>query len=368
MKQQIQQLLDIADIQINGTRPWDIQVHNDELYQRVLAGGSLALGEAYMDGWWDSEALDQCIDRILRAEIDKKVRPTFSLAWQVGKAKLLNQQTKTRSKVVGEQHYDVGNDLYRRMLDTRMNYSCGYWKDATTLEEAQEAKLDLLCRKLRLEPGMTLLDIGCGWGGMAKFATEKYGVSVVGVTISKEQAALAAELCRGLPVEIRLQDYRDIPEQFDRIVSIGMFEHVGQKNYREYMEVVDRCLKPAGLFALHTIGGNRSVVTTDPWIEKYIFPNSMLPSVKQIATAAEGLFALEDWHNFGTYYDRTLMAWHERFVSHWGEIKDQYNDRFYRMWTYYLLVCAGSFRAEKNRLWQIVFSKVGSQVNYEGVR
>ncbi len=368
MKKQIEQLLEHADVKINGTRPWDIQVHNEELYKRVLGGGTLALGEAYMDGWWDSEALDQFIDRVLRAQIDKKLRVSPALIWHITKATLTNRQTKERAKIVGKEHYDAGNDLYERMLDSRMIYSCGYWKDATNLEEAQEAKLDLICRKLKLEPGMKLLDIGCGWGGLAKFAAERYEVLVVGVTISKEQAVLAKERCAGLPIDIRLQDYRDITEQFDRVVSVGMFEHVGYKNYREYMEVVHRVLVPSGLTLLHTIGSNRSVHSTDPWIDKYIFRGGMLPSVKQIATASERLFALEDWHNFGTDYDRTLMAWHENFVNRWGEIQDKYSERFYRMWTYYLLICAGSFRAEKNRLWQVVFSKVGSQVNYESVR
>ena len=368
MKQALQDLVKQADIQINGDLPWDIQVKNEDFYKRVLAGGSLALGESYMDGWWECEALDQFIDRVLSIDLDQKVRNSKSLLWSVVKAKLFNQQTRTKSKVVGEKHYDVGNDLYQQMLDKNMCYSCGYWKEADNLDDAQEAKLDLICKKLKLKPGMTVLDIGCGWGSFAKFAAEKYQVKVVGLTISKEQAKLAKERCEGLDVEIRLQDYRDVNEKFDRILSIGMFEHVGCKNYREYFKTVNRCLKDNGLTLIHTIAGNRSVTGTEPWIGKYIFANSMLPSAVQITKAYEGLFRLEDWHNFGTYYDTTLMAWHKNFNDNWEKIKDNYDERFFRMWNYYLLCCAGSFRCHKNQLWQIVFSKVKSKSIYESIR
>ncbi len=249
-----------------------------------------------------------------------------------------------------------------------MNYSCGYWREAKTLDEAQVAKLDLICKKLKLKPGMTVLDIGCGWGSLAKFAAEKYKVKVVGVTVSKEQAKLARELCTGFDITIRLQDYRDLKEKFDRVVSVGMFEHVGYKNYKEFMEVVNRSLKDDGLFLLHTIGGNKSVKHNDPWIEKYIFPNSMLPSVNQITKATEDIFILRDWHNFGGDYDKTLMAWHKNFNESWDKIKNNYDERFRRMWNYYLLILAGAFRAHRFQLWQIVFSKKDAPVEYKSIR
>jgi cyclopropane-fatty-acyl-phospholipid synthase len=251
------------------------------------------------------------------------------------------------------------------MLDKRMNYSCGYWQKATTLDEAQEAKLDLICTKLLLKPGMTVLDIGCGWGGFARWAAEKYAVKVLGITVSREQAKYASEYCRALDVKIALQDYRELKESFDRIVSIGMFEHVGPKNYTTFFKAVRRCLKPDGLFLLHTIAGNSSVHLTDPWIGKYIFPNSTLPSAKQIASASEGLMILEDWHSFGQYYDQTLMAWYRNFTKNWERVKDRYDNRFYRMWTYYLLSCAASFRSRRNQLWQIVFSPNGRRGGYQ---
>jgi cyclopropane-fatty-acyl-phospholipid synthase len=254
------------------------------------------------------------------------------------------------------------------MLDTRMIYTCAYWTKAATLDEAQENKLELTCRKLELERGMKVLDIGCGWGGFAKYAAERFGVSVTGLTVSAEQAKSARELCRGLPVEIRLLDYRQFHGQFDRVVSLGMFEHVGYKSYRVYMEKASRYLKDNGLFLLHTIGTNISSKWNDPWIDHYIFPGSLLPSIQQIGKAIEGLFVMEDWHNFGADYDKTLMAWHQNFVNHWDDLKGRYDEIFFRMWKYYLLSCAGAFRARKNQLWQIVLSKKGVPGGYVSLR
>ncbi|MGD8523092.1 MAG: cyclopropane fatty acyl phospholipid synthase [Desulfobacterales bacterium] len=367
-QQTIQDMFNIADIQINGDRPWDIQVRNPKLYQRILAGGSLALGESYMDGWWDCEALDQFFAKIMQARLDRKVKHSPRALWAIFKAKITNPQRRSKAYEIGRRHYDIGNDLFEVMLDQQMNYSCGYWKNAKNLNEAQEEKLDLICRKLSLKPGMRVLDIGCGWGGFAKFAAENYDVRVLGITVSREQVEYASRCCRQVAVEIKFQDYRTLHDIFDRIISIGMFEHVGSKNYGTYMQVVHRCLAPDGLFLLHTIAGNTSVSSTDPWINKYIFPNSMLPSAKQITSAAEGLFVLEDWHSFGPYYDDTLMAWYGNFKANWDKIRDAYDQRFFRMWAYYLLSCAGSFRARRNQLWQIVFSKKGVSGGYTSIR
>jgi cyclopropane-fatty-acyl-phospholipid synthase len=333
-----------------------------------MGGGSLALGETYMDSWWDAKNLDQFFYKFIRADLDKKVRLNSQTLLLYISARILNRQTKARAFIVGEKHYDVGNDLYARMLDKRLTYTCGYWKDATNLDEAQDAKLDLICRKLGLKSGDRVLDIGCGWGSFAKFAAEKYGAHVVGITISKEQAKLAQELCKDLPVEIRVCDYRDMNEQFDHVVSIGMFEHVGYKNFNTYMKVAAKCLKDDGLFLLHTIGRNDTGFHTNPWIEKYIFPNGLLPSIKQIGSAIENVFVMEDWHSFGPYYDTTLMAWNENFEKAWPELKGAYEERFKRMWNYYLLSCAGAFRARDVQLWQVVLSKKGVEGGYTSVR
>lgn len=363
-KDQAHKLLEKADININGERPWDIHVHKEGLYKRTFAYGSLGFGEAYMDGWWDCEALDEMIARVIRAGVLDSLFTWKTLGF-AAKARISNLQNKTKAFEIGEKHYDIGNDLYQAMLDSRMTYTCGYWKQATTLDEAQEAKLKLVCEKIGLKPGDRVLDIGCGWGSFAKYAAENYGASVVGITVSNEQAELARELCKGLPIDIRLQDYRDVQEEFDHIVSLGMFEHVGYKNYRTYMEVVHRCLKDSGLFLLHTIGGNKTVRSADAWIGKYIFPNSMLPSIAQIGKSIEKLFVMEDWHNFGADYDTTLIAWMKNVDDHWSDLSKKYSDRFYRMWRFYLLSCAGSFRARKNQLWQIVLSKRGVADGYE---
>jgi cyclopropane-fatty-acyl-phospholipid synthase len=363
-----QELLDSSDIQINGNRPWDIQVHNPKFYERVLSGGSLALGESYMDGWWDCEALDQFFEKTLAGRLDKKLKTNIPLMWFLLKAKIINVQNRAKAFVIGKRHYDIGNRLFSIMLDKRINYSCGYWEKAKTLDEAQEAKLELICRKIGLEKGMQVLDIGCGWGAFAKYAAEKYGVKVRGITVSKEQARYAQKACQGLDVKIEMKDYRSLNEKFDRIVSVGMFEHVGFKNYRTYMKVVRERLKTDGLFLLHTIAGNTSAESTDPWISKYIFPNSMLPSAKQITMASEGLFMIEDWHSFGHYYDKTLMAWYNNFKTNWANLKNVYDERFFRMWTYYLLSCAGSFRSRRNQLWQVVFSRTGIEKNFQNIR
>jgi cyclopropane-fatty-acyl-phospholipid synthase len=368
LKKTAEELLSLAGVEINGTHPWDIQVHNDNFYGRVLTQGSLGLGESYMDAWWDCDELDGFFYRIVRADLESEVRGNWKLLLKALWARIYNLQSKGRAFQVGKKHYDLGNELFENMLDKRMVYSCAYWKSAHTLDEAQKDKLDLICRKIGLKHGMRILDIGCGWASFAKYAAEKYGVSVVGITVSKEQVALGRDLCKGLPVEIRLQDYRDINESFDRIVSVGMFEHVGYKNYKTFVRCVHRCLKDDGLFLLHTIGSNESVVAPEPWSHKYIFPNGLLPSVKQIGAAIEGLFVMEDWHNFSIDYDRTLMAWHHNFEHSWNTIKSNYDERFYRMWRYFLLSNAGAFRARKNQLWQVILSKRGVRGGYISIR
>ncbi|MBK9031301.1 MAG: cyclopropane fatty acyl phospholipid synthase [Myxococcales bacterium] len=355
----VRELFELADLQIGGTRPGDPQIHDPRFYERLLRDASIGLGESYMEDWWEVDHLDVMIDKVLRANLKQKLTGSWRMRTLAVKTAVLNLQSKARARASIQAHYDIGNDLYTRMLDERMVYTCGYWKTATTLTEAQEAKLDLVCRKVGLKPGMRVLDLGCGWGGFASWAAEKYGCAVVGVTLSQDQVALGSQLWKHLPVELRLCDYRDVTGTFDRVVSIGMMEHVGAKNYRAVMEVIDRCLVDDGVAMFHTIANNRTVRHAVPFIEKYIFPDAVAPSLAQLARAVEGLFVVEDVHNLGANYDPTLMAWWANFDRTYPEIADRYDRKFYQMWKFYLLAAAGASRSRDGQLLQVVLTKTG---------
>ncbi len=367
-KQILMDLLELTGITINGQEEYDIQVHDESFYGRILKDPSMQMGETYMDGLWDVPRLDLMIDRLLRARLGWKIRKNKYLAFRILMAKTFNFQSSSRAFNVGEKHYDIGNDLYEAMLDKRMVYTCAYFKNTDDLDVAQEAKLDMVCRKLNLQPGQKILDIGCGWGSFLKFAAEKYGVEGVGLTVSKEQVALGMERCSGLPVTILLEDYRDHKGEYDHIASLGMFEHVGYKNYREYMELAHSCLKEDGCFLLHTIGLNYSVVKGGSWLSKYIFPGAMIPSIKQLAESVEKRFIIEDIHNFGPDYAKTLMAWYVNFEKNWPSLKEHYDERFYRMWKYYLLSSVGNFLSRDAQVWQILLAKGRNVEGYGHIR
>lgn len=364
----VKKIIELAGIKINGQNPWDIKIINNDFYARVKKHGSLGLGESYVDGWWECDGLDEFFCRLSSIDIYAGIGLSLPVLLDFIKARMFNFQTIKRAFEVGEKHYDIGNDLFSAMLGEIMVYSCGYWKDADNLDQAQEAKLNLICRKIGLSNGQTVLDIGSGWGSFALYATVTYRAKAVGITVSKEQVKFSQELCKGLPARFLLQDYRHLSEKFDHIISVGMFEHVGLKNYRKFFKTVKRCLKENGLFLLHTITSSKSKEDADPWISKYIFPNGRLPSLSEIVSGSEGLFIIEDCHNFGADYDKTLMAWHKNFLNGWPELKNKYGEKFYRMWNYYLLLCAGTFRARRCHLWQIVFSHRGVLGGYKPIR
>ncbi len=373
-RQKVIALLGSADVEIGGRRPWDIEVHDERFFSRVLAEGSLGAGEAYIDGWWDVEKLDELFVRLLRIRLDRKLRNPAMIG-QIILSWIGNLQSRRRSRRVASQHYDLSNRLYEAMLGPTMQYTCAYYgSDGSleTLDQAQGAKLKLIARKLHLKPGMRVLELGGGFGELARFLATEYECEVVSYNISARQVEYARRLCEGLPVEIRHQDYRDAASEAgscDRVVSIGLMEHVGPKNYRGFFEIVTACLKAEGLALVHTIGGNRSRTSTDRWISKYIFPGGVIPSEAQLTRAKEGLLVLEDWHNFGPDYDRTLMAWEANFVAAWPQLEksEGLDQRFYRMWRYYLLSCAGAFRARGLNLWQLVLSR-GDIERYVPVR
>lgn len=358
-KQVVEQLLSNAGVTINGPNPFDIEVKDDRMYGRVLRDRSLGLGESYMDGWWECERVDEMVCRLLRARLDENGLGNFKLLVPYARALLFNGQSKTRAQDVAKKHYNTGNRLFMSFLDPYNQYSCAYFNDTEDLNQAQRNKLDLICRKLAVTGSDHILDIGFGWGGLAKYMAENFGCTVTGVNISKEQMDYAKAFCKNLPINFIQCDYREIQGTFDKIVSVGMFEHVGRKNYRTFMKIAHRCLKDDGVFLLHTIGGNKSRINTDAWISKYIFPNGMLPSITQIGKALEGLFVMEDWHNLASHYDKTLMAWYKNFQNAWPELKNDFGGRFKRMWDYYLLSCAGAFRTRDIQLWQIVLTKPG---------
>jgi cyclopropane-fatty-acyl-phospholipid synthase len=364
----VESLLALADVQVDGDRAWDMRVHDRAIFPRILLQGSLGLGETYMEQGWDCDSLDGLLFRLLDARLDERVHG-MAAALDAMRVALINPQAPRRSFAVGEQHYDLGNDMYRAMLGPGMMYSCGYWRwpggrFAADLDAAQEAKLDLVCRKLGLRPGMHVLDIGCGWGRALRYAAEHYGVSGVGLTISREQADYASAACQGLPIEIRMQDYRETRDRFDRVFSIGMFEHVGVANYSRYFDVARRCLAEDGLFLLHSIGRDTSSRRIDPWIGRYIFPNSMLPSAAQITRALEGRFVIEDWHNFGADYDTTLQAWRRNIEAAWADGSVRADARFQRMWRFYLAASMALFRSRRGHLWQLVLSPRGVPGGY----
>lgn len=365
-------LLASADVRIDGSRPWDITVHDQRLFRRLVVDGTVGFADAYVDGWWDCDAIDQLCDSLQTANLARHVCLDRHSIVRTIVERTVNLQTLARARRNGEHHYDLGNDLFAAMLDQRMTYTCGYWRDACTLDVAQEAKLELVCRKIGITRGQRVLDIGCGWGSFMEFAAERYGAGGVGVTISGEQVKLGRERCAEYPVELRLQDYREVDETFDHVVSLGMFEHVGPKNYRTYMRAAHGCLKDGGLFLLHTIGAATQLPNARDgqltWISRRIFPGGSLPSMKRIGASIDDLFVVEDVQNFGADYDRTLMAWFANFDAAWPRLRDRYGDRFYRLWKYYLLSCAGGFRARGYQLWQLVLSKRGVRGGYVSVR
>ena len=354
------ELLATADVTVGGDRPWDIQVHDARLWERVLRDGTLGFGESYVDGWWDAAALDETMDRVMRARLGVALPDHWLLVAHAMRARIVNLQSKARSFGNGQHHYDIGNDLYEAMLDRRLLYTCASWRTAHTLDEAQEAKLELICAKVGLRAGMRVLDLGCGWGGFAAYAAERHGVEVVGYTVSREQARWAHDHYGGLAVDIRLDDYRNATGRYDAVLSIGLMEHVGPKNYRAYMELVDACLAPGGVAFVHTIASNHARAHIEPWFDKYIFPNAVLPTLAQLVAAMADIFVAEDIHNLGEDYDRTLMAWWRNFDAAWPALRERYSDSFRRMWTYYLLASAGAFRARAQQLFQIVMTRPGT--------
>lgn len=374
MREIVEKILGSIDVRINGHNPWDVVVHNPKIWDRIAREGSIGAGESYMDGWWDCEQLDELFFRICRNHLEEKFQFLPKKIFENLKRTMFNYQSIAKSKEVAVKHYNLGNRLYELMLGKSMAYTCAYWKDAKNLDEAQFAKYDLICKKLYLKPGETVLEIGCGWGGLARYMAENYQCEVVAVDIALEPYLYAQKHTRNLPVSVFQCDYRQTEVynrnnvKFDKIVSVGVLEHVGYKNYRTLIDISRRFLKNDGIFLLHSIGGNKSTKFCEPWIDKHIFPNGTLPSLAQLGKAFENRFVVEDFHNIGAYYENTLLAWHQNFNAHWPELSDKYDERTKRMMNYYLLTCAGGFRARAMQLWQFVLTPEGLVKGYQSIR
>jgi len=361
-----------AGVSVGGARPWDLRVVDERFYRRVFECGSLGAGEAYMHGWWECEALDQLTERLLAAPSGARLTGGLPGLLLRCADSLVNRQAGRRSRQVGALHYDLRDEMFAHMLGESMNYSCAYWRTATSLDEAQRHKMELIARKLCVSGGERVLDIGCGWGGLARYLAERRGCTIVGVTISRNQAEFGRGFCAGLPVTILELDYRD-PElrrlgPFDRVVSVGMFEHVGRHNHAKFFEIARQALAARGLLLLQTFG--RTVPTNvDAWTDRYIFPNSYIPTMSDLATAVGFSMIMEDWHNFGADYDRTIMAWWARFED-WARCASPAPaPSFVRMWRYYLATYAACFRVRNRlQLWQIVFSPAGVRGGYPSCR
>lgn len=359
-----------AGVQLDGSRPWDIQVRNPRFYRRALRG-SLGLGDSYMDGDWDVRELDALFVRLIRANLASSLLARAGRAWLGIRARLGNLQTRVRSLDVARSHYNLDHRLYELFLGPWNQYTCCFFDRTRELEQAEVRKLEMICSKLELTRGDRVLDIGCGWGGFARYASSTRGCHVTGISLSREQVDYARRFTAGLPVDIVEADYRDLPAlrpagSFDKILVCGMIEHVGYRNYRGLMEIVHGLLTRSGLFLLHTIGNGINTRIADPWIVKHIFRNSMLPSMEQLAGALRGLFTVQDWENYGRYYVDTLAAWQRRFEENWERIAlidttPRFDERFRRMFNYYFLSCKAAFDVESIFLWHLVMSRRGER-------
>ena len=366
-------------VEINGPNAWDIQIHNESLYSRLFRDGSLGAGESYMDGWWDCNDLVELSFRVAKNNL--LLESGLPLFVHTTRSFLLNLQNKIRARIVGECHYDLPIPLWEKMLGASMIYTNGIWQDTDDLDTAGFAKYDLVCRKLELKKGDTLLELGCGWGAFLKYAATHYGCRCTGVTISKEQAKYASELCQSLPVKIHHCDYRDRdvynPDdiKYDAITTLGMTEHVGRKNYRQCMQIIYEQLRDCRLFLLES-SGNSKESAPDMFIQKYIFPYLDMPTVGSIDKYTRDFFVLEDMQTVSVDYAKTIIAWSNNFKKYWSDFDLSENtfgglskNQFYRMWVYYLDCCAGVLKARtETQAWQFLFSKGHLTNGYRSVR
>lgn len=345
-----------------GTLPpkFKVLVHEPVAYKKLLQSTSLALGEAYMDGDLEIEGdIVEALDEIF------KFQNQFKTNRRALKKLLYTSTSKNNQKKEVCSHYNLGNDFYKLWLDPTLSYSCAYFENGDeTLEEAQYKKIDHILKKLCLKEGMSLLDIGCGWGFLLIQAAKKYKIHGVGITLSEEQHHAFSKRIKeeGLEeyLKVELMDYRELITsgmQFDRVVSVGMLEHVGRDNYELFFKNVDAVLKEKGIFLLHYISGYGEY-PGDAWIKKYIFPGGVIPSLREIISlSADFKYYVQDVESLRRHYVKTLLCWHKAFEEHLPEIGQMFEERFIRMWRMYLCACAASFNNGVIDLHQIQFVK-----------
>lgn len=329
-----------------GKPVFTVKFHKMIPFTALAASTSIALGEAYMDGTLEIEGdLYDALDHFL-GQVGKFSREAVLL-----KKLMPDSFSKKRQRREVSSHYDIGNDFYRLWLDETMSYSCGYFREADdTLYRAQANKAAYILQKLHLEEGMEILDIGCGWGYLLTEAVKKYKVRGTGITLSHEQCKAFRKKIKAEGLEdrlsVRLMDYRDLPrmkKQFDRVVSVGMMEHVGRKNYPLFLECINQVLKEGGVCLLHFISALKEY-PGDAWIRKYIFPGGMIPSLREtVSHMAEENFHILDVENLRLHYNRTLLCWLKNYREHTGEVEEMFDERFVRMWDLYLAACAAVF-------------------------
>ncbi len=362
--------LEPAGIRFNESGELNIQVNNAQFYRRAALLGSLGFGESYADGQWECDHLDKVIARILLYSVNRSGLAHIGIQLR---SMLFNRQSVLRSKRVARQHYDVDTTIFELMLDPYLQYTCGYFANTDNLDQAQIDKMAMIIQKLCLKPGDSLLDIGCGWGGFARFAAENFGIKVSGLSISQSQLAYARTLCKGFDCEFKYGDYRHLheiyPQKFNAISIIGVTEHIGYKNFKNLYKVMRSRLQEGGLALQHSITRMKSTVHVEPFIDRYIFPGGMVPSVEQLAHSMAGEFVLEDVHNFGADYDQTLMAWDQNMKLAQAKIEAMpgFGQRFYRIWSYYLQSCAALFRVRQAQVMQYVLSPQGVPGGYRRI-
>ncbi len=343
-----------------GEPTFTVTLHKELSLSDLMTSTSLALGEAYMDGTLEIEGdLYQALDHFM-GQMEKFSKDEGAL-----KKLIFTSTAKKNQQKEVQSHYDIGNDFYKLWLDETLSYSCGYFRrEEDTLHQAQVNKVDYILKKLHLEKGMTLLDIGCGWGFLLIEAAKQYGVRGTGITLSQEQykefqSRIEAEGLQDL-LTVELMDYRDLPKsgkKFQRVVSVGMVEHVGRDNYKLFLDCVNEVMEPGGLFLLHFISGLLEH-PGDPWIKKYIFPGGVVPSLREmVSLAAEDQFHILDVENLRLHYTRTLLCWLENFRANLDQVRETFDERFIRMWELYLASCAATFHNGVIDLHQILMTK-----------